>query len=387
VTQTGEEQAQAAATPSALAALEPLAGVRVIELCWIWAGPLFGQLLADLGAEVVKVEWYRRFDPYRTRGVERLRGIVPEARRRESSQSFHGLNRNKVSFAVDVKDEDGLSMVHDLVRRSDVLIENFTVGTLERLGLGYDTLGELNPKLVVVSLSGFGEGSRLEAMRAYGLVLSALAGAESDVADDGEFLGSPTFVSSDPNAALFGLLAATAGILHARRGGSGGAYRCSQLEAIAALVQAQRPAAGESWEDVTVETSEGDYVAVSVLAGGPTRDEIARLAEECSTNELLERLHALGAAAAPVLPVDRTADSPYFADLAVQIRGQHPVTGPELLVAAPWRVNGQRPPLRKTAPTLGEGDEYVLGTVLGYSDEDVERRRQREPARGSALTP
>ena len=80
-----------------MSVLLPLQGVRVLELCWVWSGPLLGQLLADLGAEVIKVEWYKRFDLYRTRGVERLTGQVPEKLRREMSQSFHGLNRNKIT--------------------------------------------------------------------------------------------------------------------------------------------------------------------------------------------------------------------------------------------------------------------------------------------------
>ena len=102
-----------------------------------------GQHLADLGAEVVKVEWYKRFDLYRTRGVERLRGSLPETIRRESSYSFQSLNRNKLGFAADLKHEEGLQLVKDLITESDVLLENFTVGTLDRLGLPPEELGRL----------------------------------------------------------------------------------------------------------------------------------------------------------------------------------------------------------------------------------------------------
>ena len=125
----------------------PLTGLRVVEFCWVWAGPMMGQHLADLGAEVVKVEWYKRFDLYRTRGVERLRGSLPEAIRRESSYSFQSLNRNKLGFASDLKSEEGLQLVKDLISESDVLLENFTVGTLDRLGLPPEELDRLNSRL------------------------------------------------------------------------------------------------------------------------------------------------------------------------------------------------------------------------------------------------
>lgn len=368
------------ATPSPL---QPLAGVRVVEMCWVWSGPLFGQLLSDLGAEVIKCEWYKRFDPYRTRGVERLRGAIPEKRRRESSHSFHSLNRNKVGLAVDLKDEDGLAIVKDLLRESDLLIENFTVGTLGRLGLGADVLREINPKLVTVSLSGFGPGSRLEQMRAYGLVLSALGGAEAGITDDtGEFLGSPTFVMSDPNAALFGLFAAIAGIVRARREGAGGMFLCSQLEAIMSLMRTGRSDDDlQTWEELTVEATDGVHVAVAIPASSLARVTPADVRERATglgSHDLIRELSAEGVAAAPVLDVTETGDADVFADVEVRLLALHPVTGPEYLVAAPWRINGQRPPLRKVAPILGEGDEYVLGSILGCSDDEVAHRRQRE---------
>ncbi|MEC7879560.1 MAG: CoA transferase, partial [Actinomycetota bacterium] len=216
----------------------PLAGLRVVEFCWVWAGPMMGQHLADLGAEVVKVEWYKRFDLYRTRGVERLRGSMSEEIRRESSYSFQSLNRNKLGFATDLKREEGLQLVKDLIAESDILLENFTVGTLDRLGLPPEELDRLNSRLVSISLSATGRGSTIESLRSYGLMLSALGGYESLVTDENdEFIGSPTFVMSDPNAALFGVFAALAASLHARKTGVGATYECSQIEAVASLMQ------------------------------------------------------------------------------------------------------------------------------------------------------
>lgn len=211
----------------------PLCGVRTIELCWVWSGPLLGHMLADLGAEVIKVEWYKRFDVYRTCGVERLAGQIPESVRRKMSQSFHGLDRNKSGVTLDLKAPEPRDALLDLAASSQMVIENLTAGTLDRLGIGYDALCAANRGIVLLSLAGFGSASRLVDMRAYGLALSLLSRLEVGVVDarDGSFLGSPTFVSSDPNAASYGLLCATAALLDARRTGDSGHVELSQLEA------------------------------------------------------------------------------------------------------------------------------------------------------------
>ena len=287
----------------------PLEGLVCIELCWIWSGPMVGQLLADLGAEVVKVESPDRFDLYRTRGLEHRRGKMDEHVRLESSLYFHSLNRNKSGLSLNLKSEEGRTGLLDLVARADLLIENFTVGTMDRMDLGREVLARANPGLVSLSMSGPGKGSAVERLRSYGLVLSALGGAEMLIRDDaGAFIGSPTFSISDPNAACFGALAALAALVARDRDGQGRALDLSQIEAAAAL--AATPAAG------------------------PLRPMTV-----------------------PVVELDDSDASPVFAACPGWIEARHPVTGPECLVAAPWRVDGKRPPFRKPAPMLERGTE------------------------------
>ena len=287
----------------------PLEGLVCIELCWIWSGPMVGQLLADLGAEVVKVESPDRFDLYRTRGLEHLRGKMDERARLESSVYFHGLNRNKTGLSLNLKSEEGRARLLDLVAEADLLIENFTVGTMDRMGLGREVLARANPGLVSLSMSGPGRGSAVERLRSYGLVLSALAGAEMLIRDeDGAFVGSPTFSISDPNAACFGALAALAALLARDRDGAGRSLDLSQIEAAAAL--AATPAVGPP-QPMTM----------------------------------------------PVVELDESDASPVFADCPGWIEAHHPATGREWLVAAPWRADGRRPPFRKPAPMLDRGGE------------------------------
>ena len=363
----------------------PLKGIRVIELCWVWSGPLLGQFLADLGAEVIKVEWFKRYDLYRTRGVERMAGKYPEHIRREMSHSFHGLNRNKIGLAMDLKDAKHRDGLIDLVSRSDLIIENFTSGTLDRLGLGYEKLSEANKAIILLSLSGFGTSSRLAGMRAYGLVLSALSGMETGISDsqNGEFIGSPTFVASDPNAATYGLFAAISAIIEARKTGLGSHLEISQLEAVAHVAAPKDAELERFAESLGLKSSfaseyqdmvacfDGKYICVawpknlseqekkricSKIADMPS-DEAQKLTEslEIEAVRVVEQSSEIGAGALAK---------------GTLIPSVHPVTGPEDIVAAPWWIDGQRAPLRKAAPTLGEGNDYVLGSLLEWSPEE-----------------
>lgn len=314
----------------------PLAGMRVLEFAWVWSGPMVGQMLADLGAEVIKVEAPNRFDLYRTRGLEAERGKMDEKARIESSLYFHSLNRNKIGFALDLKDPADLEHAKQVAARSDILLENFTVGTMDRLGLSADTLAALHPGLVQVSLSGPGRGSAVETLRSYGLVLSALGGAEHLIRDGDEFLGSPTFSISDPNAAVFTAMASLAAALHADATGDGHAIDVSQIEAAATLAGAPVTA------PPTSQIIERDGASIAVSADGATE--------------------------APVTQLEDTDAAAAFAECDGWLPAAHPYTGNEALVAAPWRVNGARPRLRKAAPVLGEGNDYVFRHVLGLGE-------------------
>ena len=355
----------------------PLQGLRVLEFCWVWAGPFLGQFLADLGAEVIKIEWYDRFDVYRTRGIELLRGKIPPEIYREMSPSFHSLNRNKVGFSVNLKEADGLDLVKQLAAKSDIVIENWSFGTLDRLGIGYEALKAVNPALVMLSLSAFGPNSRLSKMRSYGLVTSALGGAEEPLKVDGEFVGSPTFNVSDPNAALFGLLASMAAIIEARHSGQGSNVVVSQLEAVMTLMADKPGDHDNGLLDGVYACSDGKFVALSVPAHGD-HDDLAAWCQSRSASQALIDVATLGGHGAEIINVIDSSRAPTFADLETQIATEHPITGREDVIAAPWRINGRRAPVRKPAPQMAEGNTHVLRNILGLSDEVIKSLKERK---------
>ena len=312
---------------------------------------------------MIKLESPRRFDLYRTRGLEALRGRMDERTRIESSLYFHSLNRNKLGLALDLKQARGVEVLTALAARSDLLVENFTIGTMDRLGLGEEALWAANPRLCQLSMSGPGKGSAVEALRAYGLVLSALAGAETAIRDGDEFMGSPTFSLSDPNAAAFATVAALAGVLAARETGRGRAIDLSQIEAAAAL--AGSPSRSEGRGSIMVRADDGRDIALDLPREAEWRDLDGRPAARI---EAVAR--ARHGASAEVLALEATDTAPVFADCAGWIASSHPYTGKEMLVAAPWRTGGRRAGLRKTAPILGERDDYVLRRILAFDDDE-----------------
>jgi crotonobetainyl-CoA:carnitine CoA-transferase CaiB-like acyl-CoA transferase len=376
-----------------------LAGVKVLDLGWVWDGPLVGSALADLGADVVKVETGRRMDPYRMRGVERRADLGDL--RREASPSFHKLNRSKRSIAVDLRDPAGRELFLELAGTADLVVENFQAGTLDRLDLGWPVLRAANERLVVLSMSAGGATGRWANLKAYALITSALAGYEALVGYPGEPpVGSATFGVADPTVAAFGLLAALAGLTRARRDGRGAHLDLSGVEAVLGVLglpflAAQAPPAEA--EPVVVELTlrcagEDAWVAVALAGPGDWKELVAtcgpdgdwpdwhRLpAERAAVARRIEtawtgttgaddaaaRLVAAGLAAAPVLSVEqRNARSPW-ADGEATV--EHPVTGPEPSYPSPW---GSLVPPRP-APLLGQHTDEVLADWLGYPADRV----------------
>ncbi len=193
-------------TPGRRAVDKPLAGLKVVELARILAGPWAGQLLADLGAEVTKVE--------RPGGGDDTRGWGPPFAPDGSAAYFHGCNRGKASVAIDVATPEGQDAVRALVRDADVLIENFRVGGLARYGLDYATLSAVNPRLVYCSITGFGQTGPYAARAGYDFIVQAMGGI-MDLT--GEPAGEPQKIGVAFADIFTGVYAATA-ILAALRG-------------------------------------------------------------------------------------------------------------------------------------------------------------------------
>lgn len=203
----------------------PLAELRVLEFGQIAAGPFTGSLLADLGADVVKVE--RNGDGDGMRQWPPLMGEPGVADR--FSGNFASVNRNKRSIALDLKTTEGRTTVLDLARHADVVVENYRAGALDRLGLGYDVLAEVNPTLVYCSISGYGQTGPYSRHGAFDVTVQAVSGLMSVTGDEHGEPAKCGVPVGDFVAGLYAAYTITAAVHRAQRSGQGARIDCSML--------------------------------------------------------------------------------------------------------------------------------------------------------------
>ncbi|WP_321841439.1 CaiB/BaiF CoA transferase family protein [Paraburkholderia bannensis] len=208
----------------------PLAGVRVLDLSNVLAGPFCAYQLALLGAEVTKVEHPEGGDLARRLGADK------DAAARNMGASFVAVNAGKRSITLNLKDARGKAILHDLVKDADVLVENFRPGVMDRLELGFDKLSELNPRLVYCAISGFGESGELAPRPAYDQIIQGMAGVMSVTGDAHSAplrVGYPVSDTVGGLTAAFGICAA---LVDARTSGRGRRIDVSMLEATLATM-------------------------------------------------------------------------------------------------------------------------------------------------------
>ena len=390
-----------------------LASVRVLDLTQFEAGPSCTEVLAWLGAEVVKVENPRGGDP----GRLAFRS-TPE---RESAY-FLLFNANKKSITIDLKAPRGLALVKDLARRSDVFIENFAPGAIERLGLGYDVLRALNPGLIYAQVKGFGVGSPNEGNLAFDMIAQASGGVMSITGEpDGPPL-KPGATIGDTGTGMLMAISILGALLRRKESGQGGrldvamqdamlhyirvAFAVTDMSGRAApragakvMASGNAPsglypcAPGGANDYVYVYTSRANpahwerllrVIGREDLSGDPRFDTIpARLEHEAEVDALIaawtrardkhEAMRLLGGAGIPAGAVLDTAE--LNADADFERRGimqtvQHPSNGAFKMPGWPVRFEGP-PPQVTPAPLLGQHTDEVLGDWLGLDARQV----------------
>ena len=196
----------------------PLKGVRVIELARVLAGPWAGQLLADLGADVIKVENPDGGDDTRHWGPPFVKSHDGE---NLSAAYYHSTNRGKRSVALDLKTQDGQAALRELAKGADVLIENFKLGGLTKYGLDYENISKINPKVVYCSITGFGQTGPYAPRPGYDFIIQAMAGMMSITGEPGCEPQKAGVAISDIFTGLYSVIAIQAALMHVRAGGGG----------------------------------------------------------------------------------------------------------------------------------------------------------------------
>ena len=201
---------------------QPLAGLRVVEMAQIMAGPTCGMMLADLGAEVIKIEKFPGGDDARQYQKPGDSAMPP---------SFRMINRGKRSLALDVRTPQGKAVLHRLVQRADVLTENFRVGVMERLGLGYADLKAVNPTLIYCSITGYGRVGPMAQAGGFDLILQAFSGIIAATGEPDRDPVKPGVSIADTNAGILAALAIVSAYVHRLKTGEGQHVETSLLQA------------------------------------------------------------------------------------------------------------------------------------------------------------
>jgi crotonobetainyl-CoA:carnitine CoA-transferase CaiB-like acyl-CoA transferase len=409
--------------------MNALDGIRVLDLSRVLAGPWCTQTLADLGADVIKIERPGTGDDTRGWGPPFLKDRAG-ADTHEAAY-YLGTNRNKRSVTCDIAQPEGQALIRELAQHCHVFVENFKVGDMARYGLDYASLQALNPKLVYCSVTGFGQTGPYRERAGYDYAIQGMGGLMSITGERDDLGGGPQKVGVAV-ADLFTGMYATVGILaalrHAERTGQGQHLDMALLDTQVAMlanlganylvsgkvpgragnahmnivpyqVFEVAPAADGSKDHIILAVgNDGQYAKFCQVAGRPelatdprfakNQDRVRNravlvpmLEEVMKTRGKAAWLGALEAAKVPCGAINNIGE--VFADPQVQERGmvhqwEHPLAGPLNLVGSPIKLGGTPVRTDLPPPLLGEHTAQVLGEVLGWDEERIRALRDKE---------
>ena len=388
----------------------PLKGIKVVELAQIMAGPTCGLLLADMGADVIKVEKLPGGDDTRSYTEPSVKG---------ESAAFMMLNRNKRGMAVNLKTPGGLEVVKKLLADADVVTENYRKGTLEKLGLGYDVLKALNPRLVYCAVSGYGRTGPYADKGGFDLIAQGFAGLMSITGEPG---GAPVKSGTpiaDINAGIFAALGIVAALFARQQTGRGQMVETSLMEA--AIQQTYWQSAIYLATGVNPQPSGSAHILTAPYQAFPTADgwinvgganqsnwerivkaigrpELADdprfrtngdrmknlaaltplVAERMKTRTSAEWIREFESMGIPVGPVNKISDmlaDPQVAARDMVVEVEHPTVGKTKALGFPVKFSDTPVKVERASPLLGQHTDEILAS-LGYTRERIAELRR-----------
>ncbi len=407
--------------------MNSLDGIRILDLSRVLAGPWCTQTLADLGADVIKIERPGSGDDTRTWGPPFLKD--GDGRDTAEAAYYLGTNRNKRSVTCDIAQPAGQALVRDLVAHCDVFVENFKVGDMARYGLDYASLRALNPRLVYCSVTGFGQTGPYRERAGYDYAIQGMGGLMSVTGERDDIGGGPQKVGvavADLFTGMYATVAILAALRHAERTGEGQHVDMALLDTQVAMlanlganylvsgkppgragnahqnivpyqVFEVAPAAGDAKDHIILAVgNDGQFAKFCAVAGRPelasdprymrnqdrvrNRGELVPLLEGIlKTRTKADWLAALEAAKVPCGAINNLAE--VFADPHVQERGMvtewpHPLKDGLRLVSSPMKLSATPVRTDLAPPLLGQHTDEVLRDVLNYPDEKLSELKE-----------
>ena len=406
-----------------------LTGIRVLDFTWSVSGSTTTRILAAMGAEVIKVEWPKtpdmmRFSMYAKEDEPGL----------DNGAFFNSLNVGKRSFTINIKSAEGMDIVKDLIRKSDVITENFSAGVFEKWGLDYDSLKEINEGIIYMSISGLGHTGRQKNYGTWGPTAAALSGMTYISGLPDTHPSGWGYSILDIVAGYTGAYSVLTALFHKKRTGEGQYIDISQVETALPLVgtnllnyfvngRSSHPTGNRSvlsadfnkidfrgpaacpqntyrcagddandycviaiydnneWERFKAAIGQPDWVNDERFADLNGRiqhqDELDQFVEEYTSRftkyEIMEKLQKYDLVAAAVQQNEDIIET----DAQLQFRGlfepiNHPLLGERLVEGIPIKMSESSPYIHKSAPLMGEDNDYVLKEILHFSDKEIE---------------
>ena len=387
-----------------------LKGLRVLDFTWVWSGPMVTSILADLGAEVIKVEHPARLDSLRLRARPLRHGEPMEGPQGELNPWFNQLNHGKKSVIADLKSPDSRERLLRLVQSCDLVVENMRPGALAASGLGYHDLAARNPGLVMLSMSMAGQTGPLAQMKGYAGIMTSMAGLESitgyaSLAPDAPFTGMTMTALGDPNGAAHGMAALLAALYRRAATGQGAWIDLAQTDAILAIMAApileaqlhghapvrgnvhpgmfphgHYPCAGEDrwlalaiagdaqWRKLVAAIGSSLAPFAGLALEGrqaqrvPIEAAISAWTRMRSPQESVDLLKPSGIACAPVSTYEEMLAADWKTGRGLTRTVDHPWIGVQEVFVPPWRFGARSAGVAVAAPLLGQHTAEVLGS-------------------------
>jgi len=403
----------------------PLTGIRVLDLTRVLAGPWCTQNLADLGAEVIKIERPGSGDDTRAWGPPYLKD--EEGNDTSEAAYYLSANRNKLSVALDIASPRGAELVRELALQSDILVENFKVGGLSKYGLDYESLKEINPRLIYCSITGFGQTGPYASRPGYDFMIQGMGGLMSITGERDDLPGGGPQKAGVAVADLMTGMYSTVGILaalHERsRSGQGQHIDMALLDCQVAMLANQNlnymtsgvapKRAGNAHQNLVpyqVFAARDGHLIVAVgndsqfrnycgaiglpelsadprFSTNPQRvknraELVPLLAERMATGERdhwLAALEGVGVPAGPINTLDQVYEDPHVLARGMKRELPHPAAGKVPMAASPLKFSGSPVEYRRPPPMLGEHTGQVLSERLGLSAEEIQALAQSRP--------
>jgi len=369
-----------------------LEDIRVLDLSHVWFGPWCTMMLADLGAEVIRIE-----PPWGA--IDR---IAEGARFGGASYTFHHLNLNKKGLTLNLKTPEGLTIFKELVKKSDLVVQNFSPGTMERLGLGYDVLKALSPGIIYAALSGFGQDGPYSPRGAYAMIAEAMSGHTRLTGDRADPEGPPLEMAQaygDLGPATMAAMAIIAAIRHRDRTGVGQMIDVAQLDCMVAYNTAitgytlsgmkphelrKKYPMGRGRASGMMKTKDGGWIRMSAFAP-KAMDSLKRLmgaeevdkemvekkVAEMTRDEAVDFFVEADIPVAPIYHVDEVIKDPHLISRGMFVEVEHPKAGRMKVPNFPVKLSETPGEVKTAAPLLGQHNREILTSILGYTEEKI----------------